>query len=49
MRKINTKYKVMHIYKGFGNYVDPKGKPVFYCWYEPTTQELEDEINDNSI
>ena len=49
MRKINFKYKVMHIFKDFGNYVDPKGKMVFYTWYEPTVQQLEDEINDDSI
>jgi len=48
MRKVNIKYHVKHIFKGFGNYLDPKGKTVFYAWYEPSTQELQDELDGNN-
>lgn len=45
MRKLDAKYRVRHKFKDRNNFIDTKGKPVFYAWYEPTTQELEDEIN----
>ena len=45
MQKLDARYRVRHKFKDRNNFIDKNGKLVFYAWYEPTFQELEDEIN----
>ena len=48
MNKLDRKYGVIHTFKDRTTYVGQNGKLVFVAWYEPTRQQLQDDIDDNA-